>query len=127
MARQTPAQRWAKDDAAQRARAQKAAAMGPGREDAEDVLADVIAVMDLDTRRLKLKAETGEPLTVGESQTLGNYVRSLASAITARTNAKTKGKEEGLTDAELEEEVKKAAERAAKQAQHAQHQAKERS
>lgn len=110
------------DAAAQRARARKAAAMGPGREDAEDVLGDVIATMDLDTRRLKLKAEAGEPLSVGESQTLGNYVRSLSSAITARANAgKATGRtrEEDLTDDELnerEDQVRKKLEHARKQA-----------
>lgn len=109
-----------KDAAAQRARAQKAAAMGPGRTSPEDVLSDVVATMDLDVRRLKLKAEEGEPLTVGESQSLGNYGRVLQQWVSAKLVAKEKGAEGDMTDEQLEEE----AQRIAKQVAHAKKQAR---
>jgi hypothetical protein len=102
---------------AQRARAQRAAAMGPGRTEAEDVLADVVAIMDLDARRMKLKVEDGEYLTVSESQCLGNYARVLAQAIQVKQQRKPD--EEGMDDEDLEEKaeaIRKKYKHAAKQA-----------
>jgi hypothetical protein len=107
--KQTPAQpvpvltKAEKQEEAQRARAQRAAAMGPGRIEAEDVLADVIATMDLDARRMKLKAEDGEYLTVSESQCLGNYARVLAQAIQVKQQRRPG--EEGLDDDEVAEKA----------------------
>lgn len=107
---------------AQRARAHKAAAMGPARTSMEDVFEDVVGTMDLDARRLRLKAEEGEPLTVGESQILGNYARVLSQAIAAKAAVKGAGKEEGMTDEQIEEELQKRFGSVAKQAAHAEKQ-----
>jgi hypothetical protein len=56
-----------------------------GRTDAYVVLKDTIATMDLDVQHLKRKAETGDPLSPGDSMRLANYNRALAECTTKQT------------------------------------------
>lgn len=96
MAKQTPAQRAEKgpeSPEAQRARAS-------GRTDPEDVMADLVAVVDMEVQRLKLKTEGNQPLSPGESATIANFGRVLTQLIQAKLQRKPE--EEGLDDEELE-------------------------
>lgn len=74
-----------------------------GRSDPEMVLADVVAVMDMDTQRLKEKALRNEPLTSTESQALGNYGRVLSQWVSEKRRIEREEKDlDKLSDDEIE-------------------------
>jgi hypothetical protein len=105
MARQA-AQKGQESGEAQRARAS-------GRTDPEDVMADLVAVVDMEVQRQKKKVESGQQLNPGESATLANFGRVLTQLIQAKGERKKKGKEADMTEEELQAELKRIREQTA--------------
>lgn len=73
-----------------------------GRTDPEAILADALAVMDLEVRRMKMITARGVDLGGGEARALSDYVRVLNQAVVTQRRFGSEDLEK-LTDEELDQ------------------------